>query len=263
MSDTNTKTLLNKVRSLGKGLPVYGRPALISTPFAAPKKRSYHPARLLLLIMGANLIPLLLLVFALIFLGQYRTNLIASELQLLQTQSELYAVLIREAVAKSADTHPETAMQDATQIIFKTAPAKSGSRLILFGADGNLLADSWKDDPEVNRILYKQDNLRERLTEKMLSIFYQLFAVNYNLPRYPDTEGYDPTTYPGVPDAMNGRAHVSVWSGAPSQLVFSSALPLTRDGKVIAVLSVTKLARGLDKTITELKNDIFRMFFII
>ena len=93
-SDTNTKTLLHKVSGT---LPAYAAQTLgrFNREAVGPRKKSYHPARMIFTITGVNLIPVLLLVFGFVMLGQYRTSLIASELELLQTQSELYVTILK------------------------------------------------------------------------------------------------------------------------------------------------------------------------
>tara|TARA_B100001179_G_scaffold218118_1_gene190569 strand:- start:402 stop:1961 length:1560 start_codon:yes stop_codon:yes gene_type:complete len=213
-------------------------------------------------VSGVNLIPVILLVFGLILLGQYRTNLITSQLELLHTQSELYVTILKNRLYESNNLDSSDPMNTAVQSIFKNLDKDVTKRLVMFDQSGAVLADSLRvdnfgTDADAGRVWL------DLITENLLSNFFNVFKIEYDLPEYPYTDPQNATSFPGVETALKGKVNLSVWSANGSRLVFSSALPIIINGEIAGVLSVSKLATEVDQTLQNLKNDIFRIFFII
>ncbi|MAQ70586.1 MAG: histidine kinase [Alphaproteobacteria bacterium] len=260
-SDTNTKSLLHKVST---SIPSYAGLALtrFNLDSGLRKRRSYNPARMIFTVSGVNLIPVILLVFGLILLGQYRTNLITSQLELLHTQSELYVTILKNRLYESNNLDSSDPMNTAVQSIFKNLDKDVTKRLVMFDQSGAVLADSLRvdnfgTDADAGRVWL------DLITENLLSNFFNVFKIEYDLPEYPYTDPQNATSFPGVETALKGKVNLSVWSANGSRLVFSSALPIIINGEIAGVLSVSKLATEVDQTLQNLKNDIFRIFFII
>ncbi len=244
-SDTNTKTLLRKV--VGGVSEFSGSPRLSFKRYHAGKKRKkYHPARLITLITGVNLVPVLLLVFALIFLGEYRGSLIRTELELTKTQSDLISTILSE---------------NSIEEVQAFLPENHNIRIALFGKNGDLISSDIKYErlgtPE------EEAGLMGRTLGHVLSAFFDLFQIEYNLPSFPPIDENNLSSLPGLENALNGRGSLSVWSMNRSQLLFSSATPI-RDGRnTKGAVFLVKPATEIDATFNELRNDIFRTFFII
>ena len=260
-SDTNTKSLLHKVSGT---IPSYAGQALarFNRDSGYSKRRNYNPARMIFTVTGVNLIPVILLIFGLILLGQYRTNLITSQLELLHTQSELYVTALKNRLYEGDTPDSANSMSDAAGPFFQRMGGDPSKRLVLFDSRGTVLADSMQiesfgNDTDGGRVWL------DMITENLLSNFFNIFKIEYDLPEYPYTDPANAASFPGIEAALSGKMNLSVWSANSSRLVFSSALPIVINGEVAGALSVSKLATEVDQTLQNLKNDIFRIFFII
>lgn len=243
-SDTNTKTLLKKV--VGGVSDFSGSPRLFFERYhTGGARRKYHPARLIAFITGVNLVPVLLLIFALIFLGEYRGSLIRAELELTKAQSDLAAAILKNEGPKNFIPLLEDVLPDNT--IIRLAYFDENHRQVI----GNIPYEA----------LQKQDNNAgwlDRTLGEFLAVFFDLFSIEYDLPAFPEIKRDNVDGLPGIQAAYKGRGSLSVWSLNKTRLVFSSAAPVNN-----GALFLIKPATEVDNTFTELRNDIFRTFFII
>src|SRR5258708_18481386 len=97
---------------------------------------------LTLRILAVNVLALALLGIGLLFLGEYESSLIDTELQALKTQGEIFAAALGEgavidSVAEGEELIPELGRQMMRRLV---EPTRTRARL--FDATGNLVADS-------------------------------------------------------------------------------------------------------------------------
>ena len=254
-SDTNTKTLLRKM--VGSVSERSGAQRLSFKKYYTGKRRKkYHPARLIALITGVNLVPVLLFVFALIFLGEYRGTLIKTELELTKTQSDLVTLIVTKEYQKIADGD-----KNILKNISSVFPQDNNIRVALFNKDGALV---------LNTIEYESLGTQgseagwlNRTIGGFLSIFFDLFQIEYNLPSFPLIEGNALSSLPGLDSALNGQASLSAWSINRNQLLFTSATPIRKLQNIEGAVFFAKPATAIDTTFNELRNDIFRIFLIV
>ena len=244
-SDTNTKTLLKKVVGGVSDFSEQRRIALKKYS-NAPSRRKYHPARLISLIVGVNLIPVLLLILALLFLGEYRSSLIRSELELTKTQTDLAALALRE---------------DNYETVLGEFKLNKNMRIAIFNADNNLVSSTISFDDM--QLPSDRSGLINRALGRFLSVFFDLFQVEYNLPTLPDINTEDFSTVPGLDNAQNGQGSLSVWNTRKNQLFFTSSVPLQNKTDQFNAIFTVKPAIEINNVFNDLRNDIFRAFLII
>ncbi len=254
-SDTNTKTLLKKMVS-GVSERSGSQRLSFKKYYAGKRRKKYHPARLIALITGVNLVPVLLFVFALIFLGEYRGSLIKTELELTKTQSDLVTLIISKEYQSIADGDKN--LLDRVNNVF---PRDNNIRFALFDKGGALV---------LNTMEYK--NLRTHGSEAgwlnrtigaFLSAFFDLFQIEYNLPSFPLVDENKLSSLPGLDSALGGQASLSAWSINRNQLLFTSATPIRQSQNIVGAVFFVKPAATIDATFNELRNDIFRTFLIV
>lgn len=258
MSDINTKSLIRRIRhkvgsDIGSLSAKRGLPLLVSR--RRPDSRKYHPARLLLLITGVNLIPLVLLVFALLFLGEYRASLIESELELAEIQGQ-YASTVVENKFLSASNDMSSAVQK-----LERKGARAPLWVIIFDEQGKLLANNLPAG--VAQKSEQEGGFLNALTFSALNSFYDLLSVSYNLPPFPISKVDAPQHFPGVQMGLEGQSTIGAWSLSKNQLFFTTVVPVTVNGDNRGVVFLGRPASAIDETLTSLRNDIFRFFLII
>src|SRR5690242_17436940 len=108
----------------------------------APPRPRRRISPLTLRILAVNVLALALLGIGLLFLGEYESSLIDTELQALKTQGEIFAAALGEgavidSVAEGEELIPELGRQMMRRLV---EPTRTRARL--FDATGNLVADS-------------------------------------------------------------------------------------------------------------------------
>jgi len=109
--------------------------------FAPPRRRAVSP--LLLRILLVNMVPLVLLVAALLYLDQYQSGLIDAEVQALRQQARVFAAALEQSAIK--DTTPgQPALQAdlARPLLHQLAAPTPNLDARLYAPDGQLITDS-------------------------------------------------------------------------------------------------------------------------
>lgn len=110
-------------------------------PFATRQER-WLISPLTRRILAVNVLALLLLAVGFLFLGQYKTYLISSELNAMRTQANMFAVALSEnATTVDMVTGQYRVSNISNQMILRLVKA-SGARARLFLRNGALVADS-------------------------------------------------------------------------------------------------------------------------
>ena len=93
-------------------------------------------------ILAVNVVALAILGVGLLYLGEYRRNLIANELSALNVQAEMFAAALGEgAVVADSPSGHQLASEIANQIVRRLVET-TGTRARLFRNDGTMVADS-------------------------------------------------------------------------------------------------------------------------
>lgn len=252
VSDTNTKRFLNRISNkLPSALPSYARIRL-STPHHGHKK--YHPARMMLTVLGINLIPLTVLIFCLALISDHRERLINNELELLYTRTRLYAQIISTSDLLR-DNQPISAQ---AAIALLDLPMEDYA--VFFTTDGTALINT--ENTPINP-LKKDISFAKRLAGNFISSLMQLTQVDFNAPQYPQTDLENPKSFPGVTESQRGLKNIAAWTIGKEQLLFSSSVPVSSDDGTEGILSITHSAQTLTAQIAKLQEDIFRIFVSI
>ncbi len=109
--------------------------------FAPPRRRAVSP--LLLRILLVNMVPLVLLVAALLYLDQYQSGLIEAEVQALRQQARVFAAAVEQSAVK-ATTPGQPALQAdlARPLLHELAAPTPNLDARLYAPDGQLITDS-------------------------------------------------------------------------------------------------------------------------
>ena len=116
-----------------------------------PRKRGVRLASpLLRRILLVNLVPLVLLLAAVLYLDQYQDGLLRAEVGTLREQARIYAGALGEAAVRLApDETPLLEPQVARGLLRRLTDPSPGAQAKLYGPDGTLIANSrLRDDGE-------------------------------------------------------------------------------------------------------------------
>ena len=237
-----------------------------------PKNRSRkgRPRRLLSpltrRILAVNVLALALLVGSLLYLGEYRNNLIDAELKALGVQAEMFAAALGEgAVVADSPSGQRLASEIADQIVRRLVET-TGTRARLFRNNGTLVADSRRlmgpggivhieelPPPGDNGGIFPAaleiyDRLARRLTRQEA------------LPLYKEKLRQHARDYPEVTSALSGYSSHAVRSAGGDSMILSVAVPVQRYKQVLGALFLTRGSQAIDDALLEVRLDILKIF---
>ena len=217
-------------------------------------------------ILAVNLLAPALLVVGLFYLGEYRSNLIATELSALRTHAEIFAVALGETAVSDAGQQllPDLASQIVRRLAFTAE-----TRARLFAFDGELVADSRRllePGGEVKAEALPPPMSVEEKESLLNEVFRALDAVYMWLPGVEEFPPYRENVEQHAQDyreaigAMQGETWVARRSMPDGSLVLSVAMPVTRYKQTLGVLMLSKSSSEIDAALFEVRLDILRMF---
>ncbi len=231
------------------------------------RRRSVSP--LTWRILAINLFALGVLVAGLLYLGDYRRNLIAAELAALENQAEMFAAAIGEgAVTTDSGTSPrrhQALVPNSARQMIRRMVEPAGTRARLFGADGVLMVDS--------RLLLGPGGMvqieelpppgeSEGLIGKILDLYdasIRLIPGFDELPRYEEHAPQKATDYAEVMVALSGEPFSAARSTG-DRSILSGAAPVQRYKQVLGALMLSKDSREIDAALYNVRSDILRVF---
>lgn len=239
------------------------------TDSTRPRRRAISPitARILAL----NLVALGVLVAGLLYLGEYRKNLIAAELAALGKQAEMSAAAIGEGSviagsAESAVGHQVLSPTDARQMVRRLVEP-TATRARLFGADGVLIVDS--------RMLFGPGGMvqveelpppddKSGTIESLLATYDFLVTLIPGfepLPEYHENSVQQAADYPEVVGALNGDLTRAVRT-TERGMILTAAAPVQRYKQVLGALMLSTDSRGIDNALYDVRLDILKVFAV-
>lgn len=219
-------------------------------------------------ILAINALALGILVTGLLYLGEYRNNLIRAEVDGLAIEAEMFAAALGEgAVTGQSPVTQDIIRETANRIVVRMVES-TDTRARLFSLTGDLVADS-------RRLLHagREVEIQQLPPPDQGPDFWeQVFAAYDNILDAalgsPKPEPYNELPrqfaqhYPEVINAMDGRTSTAIRAARADGLVFTVAVPVQRYKQVVGALLVSKTSAGVDSALLEIRLDIIRLFAI-
>jgi two-component system sensor histidine kinase ChvG len=222
-------------------------------------------------ILALNLVALGVLVAGLLYLGEYRRNLIAAELAALGKQAEMSAAAIGEGAVITSSSPPTRRYQALSptdaRLMVRRLVEPTGTRARLFGADGVLIVDS--------RMLFGPGGMvqveelpppddRSGFIGSILAAYdfvVSLIPGFEPLPAYHENSVQQAADYPEVVGALNGElTHAVRSAGRGMQL--SVAAPVQRYKQVLGALMLSTDSHGIDDALYGVRLGILKVFAV-
>ena len=254
-----------------------------ATPRTAARRRLRGvPSPLTLRILAVNVLALLLLVGALLYLGRYQDRLVQAELDALVTEARIFASALGEgAVQHSADEAEqgqesyELSPELGRQMIRRLALATE-THTRLYGPDGRLLSDSRVLTGSPGRIEIQELPLPpsgdpvSRAVNEFYTRFIDVVPSRENLPLYREPPGNAAESASPPPvdveRALAGENSATVWRLASpvarSNLLLTVAVPVQRYKEVLGAVLLSRSGTVIDEAIRSVRTDILRVFAV-
>jgi len=218
-------------------------------------------------ILMVNVLALGILVAGILYLDEYKNNLIDAELSALATQAEMFAVALSEgAVTQTALGHYR--VSNISKQMVRRLVRATGSRARLFRQDGQIIADSRRLAGAGGAI--ETEELPPALgTVSFLSKAFDAFdrivdriMPGQQFPPYVEHPLQRITDYPEAVASLDGDYIKSVKAGKRDRLVLSVSVPVQRYKQVLGALMLNKGSDVIDAALYEVRRRILEVFFV-
>ncbi len=201
------------------------------------------------------------------YLGRYKQELIHSELEAMAVQAEMYAAALSTSAVGQGDDATNRVKLEVAREMVRRLVGITGARARLFGANGQLIADSRNVrtfgsgavQAEELPAPGEDDQLAEimrKLTEGILS----LFEGEQPLPLYVDPPVASASDYPEVRAALAGYSRGVVRVDSQGRRVLSVSVPVQRFKQVLASIMLTKNGDAIENALHAVRLDILKIF---
>ena len=216
-------------------------------------------------ILAINVLALGFLGAGILYLDEYKSNLIETDLSGLLTQAEIFAVALSEGAVARSPSGQYQVSEISNQIVRRLVQT-TGIRARLFGIDGHLIADSRllvgpggivsieKLPPPDNsaRFLGQALDLFEEIADQVL-------GAKQHEP-YKEKAQQHANDYEEVKVALSGSFVKNVRMLDSERLLLMAAVPVQRYKQVLGVLLVTKTSMDIDTALYETRHEILQIF---
>ena len=217
-------------------------------------------------ILVVNLLALGILVAGLLYLGEYRRNLIAAELVSLRTQAAMIAAALGEGAVATNGPLGQYLVRDIGTRIVRRMVAATGSRARIFDVSGVLVADS--NQMRGPRGIVEVEELPPPASEVMgwVVVAYDTVAAwlpaDDEIPLYHEDAIQWAGDYDEVARALGGEPGERMRAVSPRGMILSAATPVQRYKQVLGVLMLSKGSRHIDAAVVDVRLAILNVFAV-
>ena len=219
-------------------------------------------------ILAINVLALGILVAGLLYLGEYRDNLIRSALDGLAIEAEMFAAAVGEgAVTGESPITQDIIRETANRIVVRMVESTE-TRARLFRLTGELVADSRRllhagREVEIRRLPPPDEG--PDFWEEVFDFYDEVIDATIGATQpepYIEQPRQFAQHYPEVMEAFEGRTSRTIRGAGADGLVFTVAVPVQRYKQVVGALLVSKTSAEVDKALLEVRLDILRLFAV-
>ena len=218
-------------------------------------------------ILAINMLALGLLVAGILYLDEYKDNLIDAELAALATQAEMFAVALSESPSSEISSGQYRISEITNQMVRRLVKT-TGTRARLFNSSGRLMADSRRLTGAGGSIMIQElppPEPADSLIGRGLELFDRVTGKIFGAPSYPlyhERARQHGRDYREVVAALGGRYVKVVRMLDRDRLLLGVAVPVQRYKQVLGSLMLTKDSSAIDAAVFETRLDILKVFAV-
>lgn len=216
-------------------------------------------------ILAVNVLALGILVAGLLYLDEYRRNLIDSEIKSLSVQAQMFAAALGEGAVVADNPSDQQLASEIVDQIVRRLVETTGTRARLFQSNGIMVADSRLlmgpgrlvqieelPPPGGGRVLPAVLDVYDRLVRRLVG--------QETLQMYHENPRQHARDYPEAVAALSGEMATSVLSAGGDRMILSVAVPVQRYKHVLGALMLTRGSQAIDNALLEVRLDILKIF---
>jgi len=220
-------------------------------------------------ILAVNMLALAIPVVGLLYIDSYRSSLIQSELDLLQTEAKLFSGAIAAGAVVTDPSGEDSLLPEATRQTVRRMVDVSKTRARIFAPDGALLADSFLLSGPGGIVEIQplpppepKGNVAWSAAVHAYNWVLALLPSGAHLPIYAESAIQTAADYPEVQKALNGETGTFVRDAGNGAMVLSVAVPVQRYRQVLGALFLTKSGESVEATLRDTRLTILSVFAV-
>ncbi len=237
----------------------------------------HKPSRIRRRILTINLLALLILVAGLMYLGEYRKKLIATEIAALETQAEIFAVAIGEGGVSTDITTKQMLVEEVVRQMVRRLVITTGTRARLFNNAGMLVADSRSlisygglvQIEKLTPLTNRRESVISKALDNVMGIIIRAydslsrkFLIHSDFPLYRESANQRADQYPEVLAALSGNNMAILRTARNTGLIINVAVPVRRYKHVLGALMLSKGSSHIDDAMFQVRLDILKVFTV-
>jgi two-component system, OmpR family, sensor histidine kinase ChvG len=247
--------------------PPAAAPPAAAAPASAVRRRRPRLSPLTRQILTVNVLALGLVVFGLLYLGEYQRSLIATKLDDLRTQGQIFAAALGEGAVIDSLGEGETLIPELGRQMMRRLVEPTHTRARLFDAQGKLIADSRMlrgpgGTVQINELPPVGDRgPLDRLSEWLYDAVLGLLPGQRHYPPYQEPAEQSAGDYAEVQQALKGEVENAVRRDREG-LVLSVAVPVQRYKQVLGAVMLSADSSEIDQALRSARFEILKWFAI-
>lgn len=216
-------------------------------------------------ILLINLAAPISLVLAFLYLDQFRLGLIESRLTSLRYEADLMAGALGESAINPEEFAPALEPEMARQLLRRLS-AQSSARARLFGAEGDLIADSRLLLAAGRGVVTRQlpppeiDTPWERALVEVYERINAQFMTRLDLPKYVELPFTHANDYTEARKALAGDSESQLRDLGGGRIMLSTAVPVQGLRKVVGALMLSVDSTEIDTRVREERLAVLKIF---
>ena len=217
-------------------------------------------------ILTLNVLALAIPVAGLLYLDEYRSNLVQQQLDLLRTEGELFSGALAASGVVTGPSGDEQLLPETTRSTVRRLVDISKNRARLFDATGALIADSSRlvgpsGQFEIEMLPPPEsDTLITRMVRRLYDWVTGLLPQRKPLPLYHERADQVAADYPEVLQALGGEPTSALRVDRYGALVLSVAVPVQRYRQVLGAVMLTAGGEAIDAAVRDVRLSILKVF---
>jgi two-component system sensor histidine kinase ChvG len=229
---------------------------------------------LTLRILTVNVIAPLVLMIGLLFMSQYRDNLIRAELETLKAQSQLFAGAISEGAVKpvpkgrpflfARPEEMEVLIPELSRRMLRRLGENTDSRTRLFNDRGVMIGDSFQliegrgDDSRGKEGSWRFDAIR--ILRSLSRVALDVLPTKTALQTFSNVTTKRIQDYPDAIVSREGDVSGTAWQDAHGRIMLTASAPIMKSGRSLGVVHLTREGREIEEAMIQVRFDVVTVF---
>jgi len=217
-------------------------------------------------ILAVNVLAIAIPIAGLLYLDEYRNDMVAAELEALRTEGELIAGALGTSGVVVGPFGEERLLPETTRVTVRRLVQTAEKRARLFDRDGALLADSFRlagpggqVEIEILQPLAPKASLSAFLTD-VYDWIVDLLPDRRALPVYHEPLQQHGTDYPVVMRALGGEVAKAVYDDGAGGMILTVAVPVQRYKQVLGALLLSTTGQEIAESVRTIRFEILKVF---